>query len=298
MSVYFALRAEQSRSRGGALSVTWTKWTKWTSSRCGQSVLCPIVGHSCGSRAASINTMCTAQLVNVFHNPLHWLVLRMYNIWVKLPISSEKLTKWPRLASGLQMPRSLAFVSLRRNCVLHCAESQDCPVELKLCRATSPVYPVWQYAVCPGTCSIVRCLMYSVQHVHCAISGYSLSYCNVMYESDPGIVHCYRCTAAWLLCRNSDPMCSTLTGAQRSAELCIVRESTDCGVLDCGALEWKFYRELSCIEAPTVKLDRSATHNESAQAMALLVDTQSHIGCRGDLLAILVALQPTPVSGS
>ena len=108
------------------------------------------------------------------------------------------------------------LLSLRRNCVLHCAESQDCPVELKLCRATSPVYPVWQYAVCPGTCSIVRCLMYSVQHVHCAISGYSLSYCNVMYDSDPGIVHCYRCTAAWLLCRNSDPMCSTLTGARRS----------------------------------------------------------------------------------
>ena len=164
MSVYFALRAEQSRSRGGALSVTWTKWTKWTSSRCGQSVLCPIVGHSCGSRAASINAMCTAQLVNVFHNPLHWLVLRMYNIWVKLPISSEKLTKWPRLASGLQMPRSLAFVSLRRNCVLHCAESQDCPVELKLCY--EPSLPL---TICCLSWDLLYCTMLNVQCTTCTL---------------------------------------------------------------------------------------------------------------------------------
>ena len=120
------------------------------------------------------------------------------------------LRSWPATASGLQMLRCLPFVPLWCNCVLHCAESHDCEtlrctecaVELKLC--SRPVYP-WQFDFCPTTassCSIVLHTMYTRLKVTVKKQN----------SSDPGIVQCYQCctAATWLLCHNSDPMCSQL----------------------------------------------------------------------------------------
>ena len=123
-----------------------------------------------------------------------------------------------------------------------------------------------------------------------------------LYSSDPGIVQ--QCSSSssshrsaavtWLLCHNSDPMCSQLlhslpvgnpvqhcNSLEAIAGQCIVRESTDCGVLDCGALECKFYIEALASQQPaavTVNAQRWKRNCTQRACWQFAIATRRYIG--------------------
>ena len=153
----------------------------------------------------------------------------------------------------------------------------ECAVEVKLCSYPVPVQ-VHNVPFLPQLAPLA--LLYDAQ-LHCSKWQWRSRDC--MYSSAPSFVQwaaALLTAATRLLCHNcvesSDPAFVTQFWSNvlsihlpvQSATHCsfIVRESTDCGVLDCEPLDCKFY-----IQAPPVTvnarralLDGSATHNELA----------------------------------